>query len=133
MSKRNREKRTFNVQNAVTHTLLKDFQCTNEQIELVLHGLNREVPSDVLEHMQKALAGKYELPERGFILDYEDGTEPEHLTLTNHPLNCLHHYLTQTYGLNFGHIYWAAITTPDMRKFLEFIPMLKRLISHDEV
>jgi len=129
MSKRNREKR-INPLPLIVHSLRTDFQCTDEQIELITYALRNMVPESVQAHADKALAGNYKMPEIKFALDMEDGAEPEEFAFTKHPVICLHHFLVETYGRDFGHIYWSAITSSSPREFFQYLPLLKRLINH---
>ena len=125
MSKRNREKRVFTVKPAIMHTLHKDFQCTDEQIKLVMHALEGRIPVEVATHIYESTEDNYKIPEMKFALDMEDGTEPQHFEITNNPLSRLHHFLTEKYGLDFGHLYWTAIFLHSPQEFFKAIPMLK--------
>lgn len=113
---------------SILHSLRTDFACTNEEIELISNALNRLAPQEITDFIRDARAGKIQPPERGsLILDMEDGNAPQELTVTNHPINLLHGYLSDKYGVGFGQIYWTALTiasTQAIETYTEFYDML---------
>jgi hypothetical protein len=132
MSKKNREKRKQNIttpqmMDHIRETLRTQFDCTDNEIELVTEGLQHRVPQLVADHMIAAREGKVSLPEdRGSLLLVMENGETQKITLTNHPIVLLSHFLYETYGRKFGPIYWSALTASNTKDFIEVLDLLAK-------
>ncbi len=130
MSKRNREKRTIpNLVPTIKSRLKAEFQCTDEQIEMIVHAFDKMYPTDIITLFAQVTQRTYEVIEPSFFLDMEDGTAPQHMTLNHYPTNCLFDYLYKKYNADFAMLYGTAIIDPEPQQYLEMFPYFHNLFN----
>jgi hypothetical protein len=132
MSKRNREKRKcarLGLVSTIASRLKTEFQCTDDQIEMITHAFEKMYPADIMTHFQQVMDGAYKMREINFSIDLEDGTGPQEMTFGYNPITCLSDYLYKTYDRDFALLYSSAILTASPQKYLEMFPFFRNVIN----